>query len=62
MEIFDTLLKAQVLIEQWRQEYNHDRPHSSLRYRPPAPEAVKPLPIGPATLRPPATAVLAALS
>jgi len=27
----------------WRQEYNTVRPHSSLGYRPPAPEAIKPL-------------------
>ncbi len=37
-EIFITLKEAQVLIEQWRQEYNQFRPHSSLGYRPPAPE------------------------
>ncbi len=43
VEIFDTLLEAQVLIERWRQEYNHVRPHSSLGYKPPAPEAVIPL-------------------
>ena len=40
MEIFTTLKEAKVLIEQWRQEYNHIRPHSSLGYRPPAPEAI----------------------
>ena len=38
-EIFTTLIEARVLIEQWRREYNHFRPHSSLGYRPPAPEA-----------------------
>ena len=38
-EIFDTLLEAKVLIERWRVEYNQVRPHSSLGYRPPAPEA-----------------------
>ena len=27
-------------IELWRQEYNTFRPHSSLNYRPPAPEAI----------------------
>jgi len=42
VEIFDTLLEAKVLIERWRQEYNHIRPHSSLGYRPPAPEAILP--------------------
>ncbi len=40
MELFDTLWEAKVLIEQWRQEYNTFRPHSSLGYRPPAPEAI----------------------
>jgi transposase InsO family protein len=38
-EIFDTLLDARVLIERWRREYNRYRPHSSLGYKPPAPEA-----------------------
>jgi putative transposase len=39
-EVFTTLTEAKVLIEQWRQEYNHIRPHSSLGYHPPAPEAI----------------------
>jgi transposase InsO family protein len=39
-EAFNTLREAQVLIEGWRQHYNRVRPHSSLGYRPPAPEAV----------------------
>ena len=38
-EIFDTVLEAQVLTERWRRVYNTVRPHSSLDYRPPAPEA-----------------------
>jgi putative transposase len=38
-QIFNTLFEAQVLIERWRQHYNHRRPHSSLGYRPPAPVA-----------------------
>jgi transposase InsO family protein len=38
-EIFYTLKEAQVLIEEWRLEYNTVRPHSSLKYRPPATEA-----------------------
>jgi transposase InsO family protein len=38
-EIFTTLIEARVLIEQWKREYNQVRPHSSLGYRPPAPEA-----------------------
>jgi len=41
-EIFDTLYEAKVLVERWRWEYNTIRPHSSLGYRPPAPEAIKP--------------------
>jgi putative transposase len=41
-EVFDTLLEAKVLIERWRVRYNTVRPHSSLRYRPPAPEAIAP--------------------
>jgi transposase InsO family protein len=40
-EIFYTLREAQVLIERWRREYNTFRPHSSLGYRPPAPETVQ---------------------
>jgi transposase InsO family protein len=39
-EVFTTLLEAQVLVEAWRQTYNRVRPHSSLGYRPPAPETV----------------------
>ncbi len=38
-EVFTTLLEARVLIERWRHGYNTVRPHSSLGYRPPAPEA-----------------------
>ena len=41
-EIFDTILEAKVLTEEYRWEYNTVRPHSSLNYRPPAPEAVLP--------------------
>ena len=39
-EVFTTLTEAKVLIEKWRQDYNTVRPHSALRYRPPAPEAI----------------------
>lgn len=38
-EIFYTLHEAKILIENWRIEYNTIRPHSSLGYRSPAPEA-----------------------
>ncbi len=40
LEIFYTLQEAQALIERWRQHYNQIRPHSSLDYQPPAPEAI----------------------
>ncbi len=40
-EIFYTLREAQVIIERWRCEYNTFRPHSSLGYRPPAPDTVQ---------------------
>jgi len=39
-EVFNTLREAQVLIEDWRRHYNQVRPHSSLGYRPPAPDTV----------------------
>jgi len=39
-EIFYTLKEVQILTEQYRKTYNHIRPHSSLGYRPPAPQAV----------------------
>jgi putative transposase len=42
LEIFTTLPEAQVLIERWRRHYNGVRPHSSLGYKPPAPEAILP--------------------
>ena len=34
-EIFGSLLEAKVLVEQWRIDYNTNRPHSSLRYQTP---------------------------
>ena len=46
-EIFDTLAEARVLTERWRRVYNSIRPHSSLGYRPPAPESVSPPLFGP---------------
>jgi putative transposase len=56
-ESFDTLREAQVLIEDWRVHYNTTRPHSSLGYRPPAPETFEPFSAGYGAppLRPPKT-------
>ena len=51
-EVFDTVLEAKVLTERWRVRYNTVRPHSSLGYRPPAPEAVLPPPPPPPPLPP----------
>ena len=42
LEIFYSLCEAEVLIESWRHHFNTVRPHSSLRYTPPAPEAILP--------------------
>ncbi|MDP7485271.1 MAG: IS3 family transposase [Dehalococcoidia bacterium] len=42
-EIFYSLKEVEILTEQWRREYNTIRPHSSLGYRPPAPEAIMPM-------------------
>ncbi len=36
VEEFGSLLEAQVLGRQWKQSYNHQRPHSSLGYKTPA--------------------------
>lgn len=41
-EIFYTLKEAKILTEKWRRQYNTIRPHSSLNFRPPVPEAVLP--------------------
>jgi putative transposase len=46
-EIFYSLKEAKAVIGQWRSHYNAVRPHSSLGYRPPAPQAYSP---GPPTL------------
>jgi transposase InsO family protein len=53
-EIFYTLKEAEIVIESWRRHYNTVRPHSSLGYKPPAPETVlwpaaQPRPAPPAT-------------
>ena len=42
-EIFYSLKEAQIVIEQWRVDYNTRRPHSALGYRPPVPAAYNPL-------------------
>jgi putative transposase len=42
-EIFYSLKEAQIVIEQWRKHYNTIRPHSSLGYRPPAPQTFSPI-------------------
>ena len=49
-EIFYTLREAQAVIEWWRHQYNTVRPHSSLKYKPPAPQATLPI-ATPASLR-----------
>jgi putative transposase len=36
MESFNTLYEAQLLLDDWRLEYNHYRPHQSLSYQTPA--------------------------
>ena len=43
-EIFYSLKEAQILTERWRVEYNTERPHSALGYRPPATPAILPKP------------------
>ena len=43
-EIFYSLKETQVIIERWRNHYNTVRPHSSLGYRPPAPQTLAPRP------------------
>lgn len=57
-EIFYSLNEAKVLINRWRIEYNTVRPHSSLGYRPPAPETIAPWLPASATLRQPTKAPL----
>lgn len=42
-EIFYTLAEAKIIIEKWRVHYNTVRPHSSLRYKPPAPKSIVPV-------------------
>ena len=37
-EIFYSLQEAKVVVGEWVKHYNHERPHSALGYRPPAPQ------------------------
>ena len=41
LELIDNLLEARVLLEDWRNEYNHYRPHQSLGYLTPAEYATR---------------------
>ncbi len=52
-EVFNSLTEARVLIERWREHYNTMRPHSSLGYKPPAPQTITPSEACSATLRSP---------
>jgi len=51
-EVFYSVREAKVLVEDWRLEYNHDRPHSSLNYMTPAAFAATCIPEVSATPRP----------
>ena len=57
-EIFYTLAEAKIVIEIWRRHYNIKRPHSSLGYRPPAPEVIQ-WPATPSGAAPPTTPAVA---
>jgi len=52
-EEFTSVREAKVLSADWRESYNHCRPHSALGYRTPAEFATACVPPGSATLRPP---------
>ena len=54
-EMFMSILEARVIVEDWRREYNEERPHSSLGYTPPAEFARLSLP--PVATLPPAERV-----
>jgi len=51
-EVFYSLKEAKVLVENWRLEYNHHRPHSSLGYMTPAAFAATCIPSVSAAPRP----------
>ena len=57
-EIFYSLAEAKIVIESWRRNYNTKRPHSSLGYRPPAPEVAL-WPASPSGAASPATPAVA---
>jgi putative transposase len=40
VELFDTMFEAEILTRRWVEHYNTVRPHSSLGYKPPAPQTV----------------------
>lgn len=51
-EIFYSLEEVRCVTSWWRDHYNRARPHSSLGFRPPAPETIMPAwPLGSAALR-----------
>ena len=51
-ELFYSVKEAKVLAENWRLDYNHHRPHSSLGYKTPAQFAARCIPSASATPRP----------
>lgn len=51
-ELFYSVKEARVLAQSWRMDYNHHRPHSSLRYMTPAAFAATCIPSVSATPRP----------
>ena len=57
-EIFYSLAEAKIIIESWRRQHNSKRPHSSLGYRPPAPEVIS-WPAAPSGAASPATPTVA---
>jgi transposase InsO family protein len=50
-ELFLNLVEARYVMEQWREEYNNLRPHSSLMYQTPARFSETCVPSGSASLR-----------